>query len=160
MGRIPIHRREFLTAAAIMASQAPAFAGTPAKTVIDIKTVTSDIFKKFTGQNFSYGKPGQVLLLETVTVVSDPNGAGKRPKKIRQETFSLLFSAPPNIILPEGMYNFTNPNVTPFSLYISRVAITAKVTSASSSSVDLVKIATSVVAKSKTPKCYYEAAFS
>ena len=160
MDGVNIRRRQFLTAAAIAATQAQAFAGAPTKAVVDIKTVTSDFFRKFTGQSFSYGKPGQVLVLETVSVVSDPKGAGKRPKKIRQECFSLLFSAPPNIILPDGTYNFTNPNVTPFSLYIGRVAVPGMVVSASSSSIDLLKIASSVVVKSKSPKCYYEAPFS
>jgi hypothetical protein len=75
-------------------------------------TFSADAFGKLVNTTFTvHGPRGAVhLVLEDVK-------AG--PQDPRTNQFSLLFAAPANTTLPEGIYPLDHPGLAPFSLFVS-----------------------------------------
>jgi len=130
--REALGRREFMTmsaAATVFAldglGDSVAVAATPAvAATINVKTATSATFKALIGQSFEVSGTKQKFVLDQVQVTNDPNKA-KRPRGIRQESFLLLFSAPANVHLPDGIYTFTSAKRVKFDVSMNEIRVTS-----------------------------------
>lgn len=125
-----IGRREFVTRVAMTAASAGAVgslasdvvAATPPvnTTTISLQTATAATFQKGIGQKFKVA--GVDVVLEKVEVIPDRN-KDKRPRKIRSQSFSLLFSAPAGARLADGIHSFSGSKLGRFTVYTNQVRL-------------------------------------
>ncbi len=159
-------RREFVTRVAATAATS-AFAVSALKqaaaseevtTALEVKTASAETFRPCIGQTFEVG--GKKLVLDKVHIVSDRHQA-KRPRGIRQESFSLIFSAPLGTRLNTGIWTFSNADLGRFTVYFNEVRLPTNFSTNSAlgqAEVFLNRVTTNVEAT--TPKVYYEVPFN
>ena len=126
--RQSIGRREFMARGVTPAAAAVAaghwgtsvFAGE-----IDIAKVTAATFQPFIGNSFKIGGNSTPFVLEEVKVIV-PKRKVNIPPNVRQEAFSLLFSAPVGTQLPAEIQTVSNAKLGSISIYIHEVVPMSK----------------------------------
>lgn len=163
IGRREFVRRVAVTSAAAcvvggMASDVVAAVPPVITTVIALQTATAATFQKGIGQKFQVA--GTDLVLESVSIIPDRNKA-KRPKKIRSESFSLLFSASPGVRIAAGIYTFSNSKLGRFTAYTNQVRPSSTFSTMSApGQVELYLGSVATNLKAKPAKIYFEVPFN
>lgn len=163
-----ICRRELL--ARLAATTAVIVLGTPSMGVvasaaeagaIDLKSASADTFRAAVGESWKVSGQSKLFLLESIHVVNDPNRL-KRPRGIRQDSFSLVLSGPAGLSLDAGIYSIKSPTLGRFSVYLNEVRLSG--TFPSSSVLGQAELFLSGVSASlqedAEPKSYFEVPFN
>ena len=91
--------------------------------MINVATATAATFQPYVGQTFKVSGSSALLTLDSIHVVDDSNKS-KRPARIRNESFSLIFTAPEGTRLPSDSCTLTNASMNAFSLFVTEVGPT------------------------------------
>lgn len=163
-----IGRREVLTqfaATAAMTVSGTVAIGQPvlaaAAKDIDLKSATSETFRPVVGEMWKIAGQLKPFLFESLQVLNDPNRS-KRPRGIRQDSFSLLLSAPIGTSLAAGIYAVKSPALGRFSVYMNEVRLTGTFpTSSVLGQAELFLLGVSANLQSSAgPKMYFEIPFN
>lgn len=128
---------------------------------LDLKRATLETFRPSVGESWKITGQPKPFLVESLQVFSDPNRS-KRPRGIRQDSFSLLLSAPVGTSLAAGIYAVKSPALGRFSVYMNEIRLTG--TFPSSSVLGQAELFLSGVSASLQndagPKTYFEIPFN
>lgn len=128
---------------------------------IDLKSATSETFRPAVGEYWKITGQSKPFQFESLQVFIDPNRS-KRPRGIRQDSFSLLLSAPAGTSLAAGIYAVKSPKLGRFSIYMNEVRLTG--TFPSSSVLGQAELFLSGVSANlpndTRPKTYFEVPFN
>lgn len=124
-----IGRRGFLAqfavtaAVTVLGTQSACLAASDASAgMLDLKSASADTFRAAVGEIWKISGQSKAFLLEAIHVVNDPNRL-KRPRGIRQDSFSLVLSAPADVSLDAGIYSIKSATLGRFSVYLNEVRL-------------------------------------
>ena len=97
---------------------------------LDLKSATSTTFQSAVGQEFKIAGSTAKFVLSKVNILADPNKS-KRPRGIRQESFTVVLTAVKGTAMSAGTYTLSNDTLGSFSVYMYPAGQTTSFSSAS-----------------------------
>jgi len=128
---------------------------------LDLKNATLDTFRAVVGEFWKISGQTSLFKLDSILVVNDPNRL-KRPRGIRQDSFSLLLSTSRGTSLDAGTYSIKSPGLGRFSVYLNEVRLTNVFpTSSALGQAELFLSSVSAnLQEDSSPKTYFEVPFN
>lgn len=128
---------------------------------LDLKSATPVTFRPVVGEYWKITGQSKPFMFESLQVFSDPNRS-KRPRGIRQDSFSLLLSAPAGTSLAAGIYAVKSPSLGRFSVYMNEIRLSGTFsTSSVLGQAELFLSGVSANLQNDTePKSYFEIPFN